>query len=77
MPRPNKMKAIEASQGRPMADILRDLYAEYGTVSETAQHLGVAQSTVSYWMLRLGLRVRRSIGAAQKLEGEVGYDDHA
>jgi hypothetical protein len=52
------MREVEQREGRPIADVLRDLYALHGTQSAVADALGIDQSTLSLWLLRLGLEQR-------------------
>ena len=52
---PNKtlaMRLIEARLGRLMEDLLAE-----GSLKEVAELLGIKESTVSKWRLRLGLRL--------------------
>lgn len=52
---PNKtlaMRLIEARLGRLMEDLLAE-----GSLKEVADLLGIKESTVSKWRLRLGLRL--------------------
>ncbi len=52
---PNKtlaMRLIEARLGRLIEDLLME-----GSLKEVALLLGIKESTVSYWRLRLGLRL--------------------
>lgn len=68
MAKGNKIKLIEKSTGRPIADILRQLFAECnGNQTRMAEALGVTQGTVSLWMLRTGLRTKRVIVEVEKL----------
>lgn len=52
------MKEIEIREGRPIKDVLVELFNRYGTQRAVADALGVDQSTLSYWLLRLGLEQR-------------------
>lgn len=56
---PSKLKQIENARGRPMPEILRELYARHGSQVEIARELGVSQSTVSLWLMRFGLREKK------------------
>lgn len=53
-----KTKQIEQERGRPMADILRELYDELGNQQAIANELGVTQGTISLWLVRYGLEVK-------------------
>lgn len=50
-----KRKIIEAEYGKPLPQILIELYKEHGSQTKVAQALGVNQSTVSDWLIRCGL----------------------
>lgn len=54
----SKLKEIERQQGRPMAEILRELYHELGSQAEVAARLGVSQGTISLWFIRFGLKLK-------------------
>lgn len=51
----NKMTAIEEREQRPIREILQELFQKHGSQAKVAEELGVNQSTVSYWLLKLGL----------------------
>lgn len=55
MSRYNKLKTIEEREGRPIVDVLCDLYAKHGCQTAVAAALGVSQPTISQWLQRLGL----------------------
>lgn len=48
------MRLIEQQHGRPLEELLLD-----GSLEEVGATLGIDQSTVSKWRLRLGLRERK------------------
>lgn len=52
---PNKMKEIEMQEGRPIQEILQELFDESASQSEVARKLGINGSTLAYWLLKLGL----------------------
>lgn len=56
MARPGKIRQIEDREGRPFRDILIDAYLKHGDQIKVARALGVSQTTVSLWVMRLGLR---------------------
>lgn len=67
-----KRKLIEAEYGKPMRQILIELFEKHGSQTQIAQELGVNQSTISDWVLRCGLReVRRLEPIDQSLKGEL------
>lgn len=56
MPAKSQLPEIEKREGRPMMEILIDLYDLHGNQSAVARMLGVPQPTLSQWIKRLGLR---------------------
>lgn len=56
MPAHSKMKVIEKREGKPMPQILKELYLTHDKQTEIAEALGVKQSTISQWLRFLGLR---------------------
>lgn len=54
----HKLKNVEASRGRPVRDVLIDLFKEKGTQAAVAGELGVNQSTVSQWLVRSRLSIQ-------------------
>lgn len=52
------MHEIEEREGRPIRDVLADLYAAHGKQARVARALGINQSTLSLWLLKLGLEQR-------------------
>ena len=52
------MKTIEEKHQRPLEKMLPEMMNEKG-LSETADALGVSKATLGYWLLKLGLNVRR------------------
>jgi len=54
------MQAIEARLGRPMDEILRDLYVDRGlTLEGVGAELGITKGAVSRWLERFGIPARR------------------
>ena len=59
MPRRTKlMKRVEDQYQRPLERLLPEMVNENG-LSATALELGVSKATLGYWLLRLGIDVRR------------------
>ena len=59
------MQRIEARLGRPMDEILRELYVDRGlTLAEAGTELGVTKGAVSRWLERFGIEARRPGTAA-------------
>ncbi len=52
----SKMRQIETEYGRPIEEVLEQLYAQYRTQNQVAQALGISQGTLSTWLLKLGYR---------------------
>lgn len=50
-----KLQELEAASGRPARDVLQELFRVHGTQVAVAAELGISQSTLSVWLLRLGL----------------------
>lgn len=53
---PNKMRQIEIKYGRPIEEVLEQLYAQHRTQTAVAQALGISQGTLNTWLLKLGYR---------------------
>lgn len=53
------MQLVEHRLGRPLEDVLRELYTDQGmTVKQVAEELGVSSASVSRWMGELGIEAR-------------------
>lgn len=57
----SKFERIEQERGMKMSDILRELYQRLGSQAEIARELGVTQSTISYWLLKLNLEEHKTL----------------
>lgn len=55
MPAKSKMREMEQEFGQPIDELLIYLFDELGSQRAVAEELGVSQSTVSIWLLKLGL----------------------
>lgn len=53
-----KMLAVEERFHQPLEKLLPEMVTERG-LSATAEHLGVSKATLGYWLLKLGINVRR------------------
>ena len=53
-----KMLAVEEKRRQPLEKILPEMVTEQG-LSATADELGVSKATLGYWLLKLGINVRR------------------
>jgi hypothetical protein len=52
------MLRVEGDHQRPLEKLLPEMVNEKG-LSLTAQDLGVSKATLGYWLLKLGINVRR------------------
>ena len=52
------MQRVEDGYQRPLERLLPELVNEKG-LSVTAEELGVSKATLGYWLLKLGINVRR------------------
>ena len=52
------MQRVEKEHQRPLERLLPKMVNEYG-LSTTAEELGVSKATLGYWLLKLGINVRR------------------
>jgi transcriptional regulator with PAS, ATPase and Fis domain len=54
-----KYKEIEQTEGKPIRQVLIDLFNEQRlNLSQAAERLGVAQPTLTQWVQKSGLRMR-------------------
>lgn len=52
------MQRVEKEHQRPLERLLPEMVNELG-LSATADNLGVSKATLGYWLLKLGISVRR------------------
>jgi hypothetical protein len=52
------MQRVEKEHQRPLERLLPEMVNEIG-LSSTAEKLGVSKATLGYWLLKLGINVRR------------------
>lgn len=52
------MHEVEEKHGRALERLLPEMVNEFG-LSDTAARLGVSKATLGYWLLKLGINVRR------------------
>ena len=57
----NRMKMLEQEKGKPIREIIQHAFDQCDTQSEAADLLGISQSTLSLWLLRLGYRQKTKI----------------
>ncbi len=53
-----KMAAVEDKFGQALESMLPEMVTERG-LTATADYLGVSKATLGYWLLKLGINVRR------------------
>lgn len=59
------MQRLEARLGRPMDEILRELYVDRGlTLEQVGAELGITKGAASRWLERFGIDARRTGPAA-------------
>jgi len=59
MPRKTElMKRVEKDCQRPLERLLPEMVNDIG-LSATAEELGVSKATLSYWLMKLGIKVIR------------------
>ena len=64
----NLMLRVEKEFDRPLERLLPELVNEQG-LTATADAIGVSKATLGYWMLKLGINVRRvAVALGQVLE---------
>ena len=67
-----KMAAVEEKYGQPLEKMLPEMVTEQG-LSATADYLGVSKATLGYWLLKLGINVRRvALAPGESLEIKRG-----
>jgi hypothetical protein len=52
------MQRVERDHQRPLERLLPEMVNEIG-LSSTAENLSVSKATLGYWLLKLGINVRR------------------
>ena len=63
-----KMIAVEERFHQPLEKILPEMVTEQG-LSATAEQLEVSKATLGYWLLKLGINVRRvALAPGESLE---------
>ena len=63
-----KMILVEEKFRQPLERILPEMVTDRG-LSSTAEELGVSKATLGYWLLKLGINVRRvALAPGESLE---------
>lgn len=68
-----KMLELEEEYKKDIVDLICDLFKELGTQRAVAWRLGLHESTLSYWCLRLGISFER-IPKARTTRTEGGWE---
>ena len=56
-----KMRELERLHGKPIVQLLKELYADTGSIIATAKHLGISVSTTSNWLARFDIPTRATV----------------
>lgn len=56
-----KMCELERLHGKPIVQLLKELYADTGSIVATAKHLGISVSTTSNWLARFDIPTRATV----------------
>jgi len=62
----NIFQQIEEREKKPMVEVLRERYEQYGSQKEVAKSLGVSQPTISLWLVRVGLKEKSIVVPKQE-----------
>jgi DNA-directed RNA polymerase specialized sigma subunit len=54
----SKLEQLEQAEGRPIREILQELFQKHGSQTQVAKVIGISQSTLSYHLLKLNLEQR-------------------
>lgn len=57
----SKVESIERERGKPLKDVLKEDFVQYGTLAGLARSLGVSQGTMQNWLLRYGLQIKTEL----------------
>jgi transposase-like protein len=61
-----KMEQIAEEKGKPIRQILQEEFEKHGSQVAVAKELGINQSTLSYWLLKLNLEQRSVLVEREK-----------
>ena len=64
------MLGVEKEQGRSLERLLPEMVNKLG-LTRTAEELGVSRATLTYWLLKLGIGVRRTSWALRQKRVEA------
>lgn len=62
----SKIEQIEQEKGKPLEELLQELYPIHGSQTALAKALGVTQGTMSLWFVRFGLKEKRMLVKEEK-----------
>lgn len=65
-----RMALIEALRGKPMQEILVDLYAEHRNIERVAEALGITYQALWIWMKFLGITTNDLRWAVRERDGQ-------
>ena len=54
-----RMKEVEAQFGKPLKELIPELYERHQNSKAVAHALGITRITLQFWCLQLGIEVRR------------------
>ena len=63
-----KMAAVEERLHQPLEKVLPEMVTEQG-LSATADELGVSKATLGYWLLKLGINVKKGCSSTWRDPG--------
>ena len=62
----SKIQQIEQEKGKPLDELLQELYPTHSSQTALAKVLGVTQGTMSLWFTRFGLKEKRVLVKEEK-----------
>ena len=77
MPKTITMELIEAREGRPIREVLIDLYAKHGSIGGVADALRITRQALWYWMKFADLTTRdlKAAARASNVRGDTSSGD--
>lgn len=57
----SKIEAIERERGKPLKEVLKEDFQQFGTLAALARDLGVTQGTLQNWLLKCGLQLKTEL----------------
>lgn len=68
-----KMHLIQDREGKPIREVLIEIYPLYRNQSEVAKALGISQPTLSQWIQRLGLQEKTILVPRQEVTQDARH----